>query len=130
MPTDDPELARIIFQSFIELEMMILMVILGDTETIRQALPKADNLATLMDHNMQRWVIWVRNPIILKDEFERRLTASESENADAPYDEIKCFCFSPLNDLASGVILKNGTLSYSSLNRSFFKAHLHDISNP
>ena len=55
------------------------------------------------------------------------------KKADEDYEEIKCFCFSPILDQPAGVILKNGTLSYASLQQSFFKAQANDtalINNP
>ena len=129
IPIDDQELARTIFRSFIDMEMMILMVIIGDTESIRKAIPKADNLATLEYNNMKRWVFWIRDHYVLEKELKEYIEASDVDNADADYEDIKCFCFSPLSDEVSGIILKNGTLSYISLNLSFFRAHQHDRPN-
>ncbi len=129
IPIDDEELARSIFKSFIEMEMMILMVIIGDTDTIREAIPKADNLATLEYNNMKRWVFWIRNHSVLQKELKAYIKDSDADNTDEDYENIKCLCFSPLSDEVSGIILKNGTLSYVSLNLSFFRAHQHDTPN-
>jgi len=125
VPLDDQELARTLFTSFIDMEMMILMVILGDNETIREAIPKADNLATLEYHGMKRWVFWVRNHAILEAELKEYLDKSDADD-DMAYEDIKCLCFSPISDEVAGIIHKNGTLSYASLNLSFFRAHAHD----
>lgn len=127
IPLDDAALAESIFKSFIEKEMMIIMVIIGDTETVREAIPKADNLAQLSYFKMERWVLWLRNYDILSETLKGHLKASDAENADEDYDNIKCFCFSPILDQIDGVILKNGQLSYASLQQSFFRAQSHDI---
>lgn len=128
IPIDDQKLATSIFKSFIDMEMMILMIILGDTDTIREALPKADNLATLEDFGMKRWVLWIRDYATLEKELKKYIKADNADNPDEEYENIKCFCFSPISDEVSGIILKNGTLSYLSLNYSFLKAHQHDRS--
>ena len=45
IPVDDTALAGAIFSEFIEKEKMILMIIIGDTKSILDAIPKAYNLA-------------------------------------------------------------------------------------
>ncbi|MDN3493547.1 hypothetical protein [Winogradskyella bathintestinalis] len=127
IPLDDAALAESIFKSFIEKEMMIIMVIIGDTETVRDAITKADNLALLSYFKMERWVLWIRNYNTLSDTFKVHLKASDAEHSDEEYDNIKCFCFSPILDQIDGIILKNGQLSYASLQQSFFRAQSHDI---
>ena len=126
IPLDDTALAKAIFDAFIQREFMILMIILGDTDTIREALPKADNLATKAYFNMERWVLWVRNHDILQDPLKERIQNSDDPNASADYLDIKCVCFSPVIDHPAGIILKNGQLNYASLQQSFFKAQAHD----
>lgn len=127
IPLDDAALAESIFKSFIEKEMMIIMVIIGDTETVREAITKADNLAQLSYFNMERWLLWLRNHDTLSKTLKKHLKASDADNSDEPYDNIKCFCFSPILDQIDGIILKNGQLSYASLQQSFFRAQSHDI---
>ncbi len=125
IPLDDKPLAQIIFDAFIDKEFMILMIILGDTNSIREALPKADNLATKAYFGMERWVLWIRDYVVLEDTLREQLKAHD-ENEDVEYEDVKCFCFSPVLDAATGIILKNGRLSYASLQQSFFKAQAHD----
>ena len=125
IPLDDKPLAKLIFDAFINKEFMILMVILGDTESIREALPKADNLATKIYFGMERWVLWIRDYEILEATIKAQLTALD-EHKEVEYNDVKCFCFSPVLDAATGFILKNGRLNYASLQQSFFKAQAHD----
>ena len=73
IPLDDPTLAKTIFDSYIERDMMILMVIVGDTDTIRKAIPKADNLAKKVYFNMERWILWVRNHTVLKGDIKNTI---------------------------------------------------------
>ncbi|WP_178989307.1 hypothetical protein [Winogradskyella schleiferi] len=127
IPLDDAALAESIFKSFIEKEMMIIMVIIGDTETVREAIIKADNLAQLSYFKMERWLLWLRNHDTLSKTLKKHLKASDADNSDESYDNIKCFCFSPILDQIDGIILKNGQLSYASLQQSFFRAQSHDI---
>lgn len=127
IPLDDAALAESIFKSFLEKEMMIIMVIIGDTATVREAIPKADNLAQLSYFKMERWVLWLRNYDILSKTLKQHLRDSEADNSDEEYTNIKCFCFSPILDQIDGIILKNGQLSYASLQQSFFRAQSHDI---
>jgi len=127
IPLDDSALAESIFKSFIEKEMMIVMVIIGDTSTVREAITKADKLAQLSYFKMERWVLWLRDYDILSQTLKAHLKASDAEHADEAYDNIKCFCFSPVLDQIDGIILKNGQLSYASLQQSFFRAQSHDI---
>lgn len=127
IPLDDPSLANEIFESFIESEMMILMIIIGDTNSIRTAIPRADNLAKLTIHNMERWVLWVRDYSVLEDKLKNYLNASDAENSDADIDDIKCISFSPIQDQVVGIILKNGRLSYASLEKLFIQAQKHDL---
>ena len=127
IPLDDAALAASIFKSFIEKEMMIIMVIIGDTSTVREAITKADNLAQLSYFKMERWVLWLRNHDILSKTLKGHLKDSDADNSDEDYDNIKCFCFSPVLDQIDGIILKNGQLSYASLQQSFFRAQSHDI---
>lgn len=127
IPLDDAALAESIFKSFIQKEMMIVMVIIGDTTTVREAVPKGDNLAQLSYFNMERWVLWLRNHDTLSKTLKDHLKASDAENSNEVYENIKCFCFSPILDQVDGIILKNGQLSYASLQQSFFKAQSHDI---
>lgn len=127
IPLDDVALATSIFNSFIDKEMMIIMIIIGDTSTIRKSITKADKLAQLSYFNMERWVLWVRNHDIIADILKKHLKASEAENTDEAYENIKCFCFSPIQDQVEGVILKNGKLTFASLQQSFFKAQSHDV---
>ncbi|MBP0904345.1 hypothetical protein ACFSKN_18875 [Mariniflexile gromovii] len=126
IPLDDDSLAESIFKSFIEKEMMLLMVIIGDTDTIREAIPKADNLAQLSYFKMERWVLWVRNYEILSETLKKHLKASDADKSKEDYNNIKCLCFSPILDKVDGIILKNAELSYASLQQSFFKAQAHD----
>ncbi len=127
IPLDDTALAEAIFKSFIEKEMMIVMIIIGDTPTNRVAITKADKLAQLSYFNMERWVLWIRNHDTLSKTLKSHLKDSEADNSDETYDTIKCFCFSPILDQVDGIILKNGQLSYASLQQSFFRAQSHDI---
>jgi len=127
IPLDDADLAEAIFKSFIEKEMMIIMVIIGDAQTIREAIPKADNLAQLSYFNMERWVLWLRNQDILSKVLKRHLKKSNAKYSDELYNNIKCFCFSPILDQIDGIILKNAQLTYASLQQSFFSAQSHDI---
>jgi|GEM_PF-3395983 len=126
IPLDDPELAKQLFDAYLNKEFMILMIILGDTETIREAMPKADNLATKSYFGMERWVFWVRNHDILADSLIPILEAND-EAGNLEYESVKCFCTSPVLDAASGIILKNGELNYRTLQKSFFMAQSHDI---
>ncbi|MCW5520646.1 hypothetical protein J1N09_12400 [Aureitalea sp. L0-47] len=126
IPTDDPNLAKQLFQSFIEKEMLVLMIIIGDTDTIRTAMPTADSLAHKIYFNMERWVLWVRDYEVLRGTLEQKLAESPNTK-DMDYDDIKCFSLSPIQDLADGVIQKNGVLDYVSLQQSFFKAQSDDI---
>lgn len=126
IPLDDKALARIIFDAFIEKEFMIVMVILGDTDSIREALTKADNLATKSYFGMERWVLWIRNHDILEIPLKELLKNSDDDKASADYEDIKCFCFSPVIDHPAGFILKQGRLDYVNLQQSFFKAQSHD----
>lgn len=125
IPIEDKELAKLIFDSYIEKEFMILMIILGDSETIRESLFKADNLATQTYFNMERWVLWIRDYEVLKDTLIAQLKANPN-NIEFEYENVKCFCFSPIKDVATGIIQKNGRLSYLTLQRSFFQAQDHD----
>ncbi len=128
IPLDDKELAKSIFDAFINKEFMILMIILGDNESIRESLPRADNLATQTYFNMERWVLWVRDYDILADSLKNQLEKKdESGEEEVNYNDVKCFCFSPILDEAAGVILKNGRLSYLTLQNSFFRAQNHDL---
>ena len=128
IPVDDSALAKTIFNAFIEKEMMILMIIIGDTKSVRDAVPKADNLADLSYFKMERWVLWIRDGKVLETTLKKHLKVSTEENADADFEDIKCFCFSPIADEVAGIILKNGKLTYASLQQSFFRAQSHDIS--
>jgi hypothetical protein len=128
IPLDDAPLAESIFKSFIEKEMMIIMVVIGDTPSIREVIPKADNLAQLSYFKMERWVIWLRNYDILSETLKIHLKNSGTEHSNEAYENIKCFCFSPILDQVDGIILKNGQLTYASLQQSFFKAQSHDVS--
>ncbi|QCX00971.1 hypothetical protein FGM00_12930 [Aggregatimonas sangjinii] len=127
IPVDDPGLAKSIFNAFIEKEMMILMIIIGDTKSVREAIPMADNLATLSYFNMERWVLWIRDGKVLETTLKEHLKASTEDHANADFGDIKCFCFSPIADEVAGIILKNGKLDYASLHQSFFRAQAHDI---
>lgn len=127
IPLDDAALAESIFKSFIEKEMMIVMVIIGDTQTTRGAITKADNLAQLSYFKMERWVLWLRNHDTLSETLKGHLKKSDADHSDEVYDNLKCFCFSPILDQIDGIILKNGQLSYASLQQSFFRAQSHDI---
>ena len=126
IPLDDALLAESIFKSFIEKEMMLIMVIIGDTDTIREAIPKADNLAQLSYFKMERWVLWVRNYDVLSETLKKHLKASNAEKSDEDYNNIKCLCFPPILDQVDGIILKNAELSYANLQQSFFKAQAND----
>ena len=81
IPLDDDDLAQSIFDAFLEKEFMILMVVLGDTETIRKALPKADNLASKEYFNMERWVLWIRNHNVLSETLKAQLAESDDEKS-------------------------------------------------
>jgi len=132
IPIDDATLAKTVFDSYIEKEMMILMIIIGDTDTIRKAIPLADNLAKLTYFNMERWVLWVRNHETLKDTLMKQLAASDDPDADMDFNDVKCFCFSPVLDMAVSIVHKNSTLDYANLQQAFFKAQSHDtaLTNP
>lgn len=127
IPLDDTALATSIFKALIEKEMMIVMIILGDTTTIRKAIDKADKLAQLSYFNMERWVLWVRNHDVLAQTLKKHLKATDAEDSDQPFENIKCFCFSPVLDQIEGIILKNGKLNFASLQKSFFEAQSHDV---
>lgn len=125
IPLDDAELAKQLFDAYLNKEFMILMIILGDTDSIRKALPKADNLATKSYFGMERWVLWIRNHAILEDTL-RPLLETNDQDETLVYKDVKCFSTSPILDAATGIILKNAELNYLSLQRSFFKAQSHD----
>jgi len=124
---DDFALAESIFKSFIKKELMIIMVIIVDNQTVRDAIAKADNLAHLSYFKLERWVLWLRNHDILSKILKKHLKLSDANHPDELYNEIKCFCFSPILDQIDGIILKNGQLFYASLQKSFFSAQSHDI---
>jgi len=128
IPLDDSKLAKEIFTSYIEKDMMNLMIIIGDTDSIRSAIRKADNLAQRSYFDMERWVLWVRNHEVLEETLKKHLKLSDAENSDRDYEDIKCLCFSPIKDQVEGIVLKKGTLNYASLQQSFFKAQSHDVS--
>jgi hypothetical protein len=69
----------------------------------------------------------LRDYDILSETLKKHLKASDTEHSDEDYDNIKCFCFSPILDQIDGIILKNSQLSYATLQQSFFKAQSHDI---
>ena len=125
IPLDDEDLAASIFNSFIEKEMMILMIIIGNSDNIRAAVSKADNLAKLSYFNMERWVLWIRDHETLKAELTTKISESDDQ-INAEYNDLQCFCFSPILDKATAAIDTNTTLNYASLQQAFFKAQSHD----
>jgi len=125
IPLDDASLAASIFNSFIEKEMMILMVIIGDTQKIRESILKADNLAKLSYFNMERWVLWIRDHQTLRETLSTKLSESD-DPINTPYDDIQSFCFSPILDKATAAIHKDVSLNYASLQQVFYKAQSHD----
>ena len=125
----DNENALATLQSFLDKNNALVMVILGHTKTIEKSMRKADNLAKLSHFNVERWVVWLQDPELLKTEITKHLNASNADKADEAYDNIKCYCYSHITDSIDGIILKNGRLSTLTLSKSFMLAQLKDTDN-
>ncbi|MCH2488525.1 MAG: hypothetical protein MK211_00120 [Flavobacteriales bacterium] len=126
IPLDDPDQATELFNNAIDRLKTTVMFIIGNTETVQEAIPNADHWAgeTLID--LERWVVWLRDHEILKTEMQQLLENTFDPDFDEPYDTIKCFCLSPISKRAIGFILKNGSLANVRLLLSFAKVEAID----
>lgn len=124
LPIDDHDLSLSIFESYVQKEMMIIMILLGDDPKIRGAVERADNLAKISYFQVERWVLWIRDHHTLKTELTDYLRKTDCQET---YSDIRCFSLSPVKDQVAGIITKDNNLSYVDLQQSFFTAHQHDL---
>lgn len=126
---DDPKKAKAIYDDQISKANRTIMVIIGDTETVKKAIPVADREAQKKPFdNAERWVLWAKDHLIVKDTLELILADSKAERSDRDFDQFKCFCLSPVTHKVDGIILKKGRLSSPRIRLSFSKAERHDLS--
>jgi hypothetical protein len=105
-----------------------IMVIIGNTNTVEKAVDEADFLANEVNlKDFDRWVLWAKDHKIVKDTLELILAESGAERSNENFDNIKCFCLSPIRHEVSGIILKHGTLGPAKLDRSFISAEEYDV---
>lgn len=126
---NDPVKAKAIYDDQITKVNRTIMVIIGNTQTVKDAIPAADRVAQKKPFdNADRWVLWARDHKIVKDTLELILAESKAERSDRDFDQFKCFCLSPVTHEVDGIILKNGRLSSPRFRLSFSKAERHDLS--
>ena len=124
---DNPVEAKAIYDQQVAHEKRTIMAIIGNTETVQEAVIEANALAHEQEFdNVDRWVLWAKDHGIVKDTLELILAESNAERSDRDFDQIKCFCISPVRREVEGIILKNGELNSISLDKSFLKAERHD----
>jgi hypothetical protein len=98
----------------------ILMVILGDSESLFKkgegeeldtgVVWLAGQLTGASPNGFKRWVLWMKDHIVLKDKLEAILDASGHIKADTPYEEIKAFCLTKTTRKAVSRVHKNSVL--------------------
>ncbi len=105
----------------------IIMVILGNSDTIIKAVDKADLRADSSPGGFTRWVMWVGNHMVLKDKLEVILNTSGIIQDGTPYEEIKAFCLTQSPRKANTRVHKNGTLDNVQILQLFTEAEAQSL---
>ena len=100
----------------------IILVVLGVSEAIEKGVELADELADTSPTNEKRWVMWVKDPAVLKEQLEPILLAANIILDDTPYEEIKAFCLTKPDRKALSRVHKNGEMDFVRLEALFVEA--------
>ena len=121
IPLDDNVRALDKYTELIESD-KIIMIILGDSDTIQKGLILADKLARQISTNQNLWVMWVGNHIVLKNKLISILQAASTILDNTTYKEIKAFCLTKKPRQANTRIHLNGALSPFRLTKLYREA--------
>lgn len=100
----------------------IIMVILGNSDSIKEGVDLADELAETSPTDENRWVMWIKNHVVLKQQLETILTQANILEDDTPYEEIKTFCMTHPEHNVLSRVHKNGEMDFSRLEDLFVEA--------
>lgn len=121
IPLDDSARALEQYDELLQSD-KIIMVVLGNTETIAEGVALADELADTSPTNENRWVMWVQNHVILRDELEHILEENNVITPDTPYEEVKAFCLTRSERNVLSRIHKNGEMDFVRLELLYVEA--------
>ncbi len=121
IPLDDPVTAAQEYSAALHSQ-KVLLIILGDSDSIQSGIELADELADTSPLGIPRGVLWVANHITLKDEIAPILEAAGIIQHDTPYEEIKAFCLTTPDREANSRVHKNGVLDFVRLEHLFVEA--------
>ena len=126
---DDPIAAKAIYDEQVAHEKRTIMVIIGNTQTVEDAIAVADGLAHLVNPGgFNRWVLWAKDHDIVEDTLALIIAESKDRRSNKDFNEFKCFCISPVSRQVDGIILKNGNLGALRLRHAFIKTEKLDVS--
>ncbi|MDO7173832.1 hypothetical protein [Mariniflexile sp. AS56] len=126
IPLNDDVLAQQMYQELTQSD-KILMVILGDSESIKKGVNLADELTDTSPTNENRWVMWIKNHTVLKPQLQSILIEAQIIQDGTPYEEIKTFCLTRPNRKALSRIHKNGEMDFTRLESLFVEAEKASI---
>ena len=127
IPLDNDTLAKEQYDDLIQSD-KIIMVVLGNSETIIKGVELADELADTSPTGENRWVMWVKDHIVLKDKLELILVENNIIIPDTPYEEIKAFCLTRPDRKVLSRVHKNGQMDFVRLEFLFIEAEAASIS--
>ncbi len=125
--SDDNALALEQYNALIQSD-KIIMVVLGNSETIIEGVELADELADTSPTDENRWLMWVKNHIMLKDKLEPILKESEIVRQGMSYEEVKVFCLTRPERKVLSRVHKNGQMDFARLEFLFIEAEEASIS--
>lgn len=126
LPVEDPIAAEQLLNADLAKANTTIMFIIGDSDAVNEDISRADFWANEVLIDFERWVVWVKDRDLLKDKISELLQNSDDPDPDKDYNDVKCFCLSPVNRKATGVIHKNVELTDFRLSRSFILAEALD----
>jgi len=120
IPTDDPDLARELFQNLVYKEAILLVVVLGKTDKAKRAVECADQCADAVIAGFKRKVVWIREPDILSNELAS-LKPGRQNLADTELDRVVAFSVS-LADSVMDIVTMDDTIDFVRMEMAFLKA--------
>ena len=105
----------------------IIMVIIGKTKKVEEAVEIADETADSSMGGFDRCVLWIKDYKTLKSKLSPILRRSNIIKGKVTYEKIKCFCLTQENKKAHSFVFKNKSLNDLEILHLFTEAEKNSL---
>ena len=123
-PTDNLLLARLLYQSLVHEEAVLVLFVLGEDELALKTVSLADKLARIEILEFNRKVAWCRDRNIFTEEFSK-LTAGKADLTGEDLDQVVAFSLS-LSDAVMDIVRRDEIIDFVRIDDAFFRAGMRE----